>query len=300
MTTCPYCQNLSSYYFTIVSRNFYRCLTCDLIHQNLENSYNETVATYRENYFDRHSADETEGQRDRLYDHILKLIARNSEIHGVRRLLDVGTGCGFFLVAAKRSQWATKGVEPSIQSVEVARRHNNLDVLHGTLAEFDENGQFEVITFINVLDHSAMPWLEIDRARKLLCPGGLIYIRFPNGLLHSLLYRIAKRCGLSTSLRKFLVFHSYSFTPMYIKKLLDDKGFVRVTVLNSLPSDGDPHNLFRNPTLAFYIKRLLYLLATAARSLSTSHILLGTSLEVIAVKRTAQHLAPPIGTPSTN
>ena len=286
MTKCPYCGNSGDLYFAINSRSYYRCLGCDLIYQILQESHGHVLATYREDYFQRFSVDQTEGCRNIIFSHALDLIEARKK-RG--RLLDVGTGCGFFLVTAHKRRWEVKGVEPSIQSVEVARKENGLDVSHGTLMEYEGSGQFDVITFINVLDHSAMPWLEIDRASKLLCPGGLIYLRFPNGLLHSLLYRMAHMCGLSTSLSKFLVFHIYSFTPKYIKRLLHDKGFVQVTLLNSLTSKGDPHKLFRNPTFAFYIKRLLYLLATAARSLISENILLGTSLEVIAVNRTAQH-----------
>jgi SAM-dependent methyltransferase len=198
--------------------------------------------------------------------------------------LDVGTGCGFFLVAAKERQWKAKGVEPSIQSVEIARGQNGLDVFCGTLGHYDENGQFDVITFINVLDHSPSPWLEINRARELLRPGGLIYLRFPNGLLHGRIYRIAHKISLAISLRKFLVFHMYSFTPKYIKRLLHDHGFVQTAVLNSPPSEGDPYKLFPNPVVAVYVKKLIYSFAKCTETISCGKLFFGTSLEVTAVK----------------
>jgi SAM-dependent methyltransferase len=196
----------------------------------------------------------------------------------------VGTGCGFFLVAAKERQWKVKGVEPSIQSVDVARRKNGLDVFCGTLGQYDWNGQFDVITFINVLDHSTLPWLEMNRASELLRPGGLIYLRFPNGFLHSRIYRIAHKSSLTNWLRKFLVFHMYAFTPKYIKRLLDDQGFVQTTVINSPPSEGDPHKLFPNPIFAVYVKKLIYSFAQCTETISCGKLFFGTSLEVTAVK----------------
>jgi len=226
-----------------------------------------------------------EGARNTLFSHALDLIESRKE-RG--RLLDVGTGCGFFLITAQERGWAVKGVEPSVQSVEVARRQNGLDIFHGTLHEYHEISRHDVISFINVLDHATIPWLEIDKARKILRPGGLIYLRFPNGLIHSHIYRMAAKYGLAHLLSKFLVFHAYSFTPTYIRRLLDDYGFVQTTVLSSPPSEGDPHYLFPTPSLAFCVKRFLYTIAVAAQVLSKGKMLLGTSLEVTAISSTSQ------------
>lgn len=256
-------------------------MACDLIYGQTLESYGDVVATYREGYFDRYSSEQLAGQRLKLYDHILELITGN---RGAGRLLDVGTGCGFFLVTARKRQWEVKGVEPSIQSVEVARRQNGLDVFAGTLQEYSENSQFDVITFINVLDHSIWPWQEIDRAKELLRPGGLIYLRFPNGFLHSRINRLAYKYRLANRTRRFLVFHKYSFTIRYIRRLLCDRGFVQTTILNSPPSEGDPHELFPGPSFATYVKRLIYLIAKCIETISCRRLLLGTSLEVTALK----------------
>jgi SAM-dependent methyltransferase len=239
------------------------------------------VATYREDYFHRYSGDQLAGQRLELYGHILDLIAGNQ---GEGRLLDVGTGCGFFLVAARKRQWEVKGVEPSIQSVEVARRQDGLDVFTGTLQDYEENSKFDVITFINVLEHSALPWREIYRASELLRPGGLIYLRFPNGFLHSRIYRLAQVFALKQQVNKFLVFHHYSFTPRYIRTLLDDHGFVRTTIRNSPPSEGDPNRLFSNSNIATRMKRVIYFIAEMTKTMSLGRLLVGTSLEVTAIK----------------
>jgi 2-polyprenyl-3-methyl-5-hydroxy-6-metoxy-1,4-benzoquinol methylase len=281
MKSCPYCEKAAYFYFSTASRNYYRCLACDLIYQGRRDSYPDVVTNYRQNYFERYSIDQLEGGRTRLYDHILNLI---EEGRGVGKLLDVGTGCGFFLVAAKKRRWEVRGVDPSIQSVEVARSENRLDVFHGTVGEYYRNGGFDAITLINVLDHSALPWQEIHRVKKLLRSGGLIYLRFPNGFLHSRIYRMAHKCGLISSLRKFLVVHTYSFTPQYVTRLLNDHGFVKISILISPPSEGDAHELFPDPSIATYVKRLIYLIAKCTETISCKRLLLGTSLEVTALK----------------
>ena len=190
--------------------------------------------------------------------------------------MDVGTGCGFFLVAAQKRGWLVKGVEPSKQSVEVACRQNNLDVFCGTLQEYHGDDQYDVITFIilfliphplaagrfiNVLDHSAEPWKEIKSAQKLLEYRGILYLRFPNGFLHTWVYRIANKLGFANRIHKFLVFHQFSLTPKFIKVLLSDTSFSEITIFNSPPSEGDPYNLFSGPAFAQYVKNALFLIA---------------------------------------
>jgi len=178
-----------------------------------------------------------------------------------------------------------KGIEPSVQSVEVAQREYGLDIFNGTLQGYERNSQFDAVTFINVLDHSAEPWEEIERARDLLKPGGFIYLRFPNGFLHTQIYRLALKFRLVNLVKKFLVFHQFCFTPKFIRRFLRDWGFSRINILNSPPSEGDPHKLFYLPTLAQFIKRSFHMMAKTFEVISVRKILLGTSLEVIAVKR---------------
>ncbi|RLB25090.1 MAG: hypothetical protein DRG66_08370 [Deltaproteobacteria bacterium] len=66
---------------------------------------------------------------------------------------------------------------------------------------------------------------------------------------------------------------------------MSDWGFSKITILNSPPSEGDPTKLFYSPTLAQYIKRSFHLMAKLVEVISGRKILLGTSLEVMAVKR---------------
>ncbi len=282
MENCPYCRKTNDFEFKIFSRIFHRCRECDLIHKSSQENYHEVLTTYsRGSYFNIYSCDQTDKKRDKLYDHILNSIEENK---GTGSLLDVGTGCGFFLGAAKKRGWSVKGIEPSKQSAEVACRQNNLDVFCGTLQDYHGDDQFDVITFINVLDHSAEPWKEIELANNLLKPDGILYLRFPNGFLHTHLFQLASKFGLTYRIQKFLVFHQFSFTPKFIKRLLSDAGYSDIIILNSPPSEGDPHNLFPAPALAQYVKRAIYWTARAIQILTSGRVLLGTSLEVMAIK----------------
>jgi 2-polyprenyl-3-methyl-5-hydroxy-6-metoxy-1,4-benzoquinol methylase len=281
MKNCPYCNNYGDDYFKIGSRVYYRCLQCDLIFRDEQKSYDEVVSTLSNNYFSRYSADQMEGRRNKLFYHILNSVETKTQ-RG--RLLDVGTGCGFFLLAAKKRGWNVDGIEPSAESVEVARRLSGVNVLHGTLQDYQGKDQFDAVTLVNVLEYSALPWREIDRARLLLRTGGQIYIRFVNGFLHSRLYRLAKKIGLSNRISKFLVFHYYSFTPRFIKTLLADKAFTEVTIHNSPLTEGDPNKLFSDLFVATNVKRFTYFMARCIEKITNRQLHLGTSLEVTASK----------------
>jgi SAM-dependent methyltransferase len=184
-------------------------------------------------------------KRNRLFGKILDLIEKRM---GAGRLLDIGAGCGVFLAVAQKRGWKVKGIEPSSQSAEVAQRQYGLDIYNGTLQEYDENGEFDVITFVNVLDHSVEPWKEVSKAKLLLKSNGVLFLRFPNGLFHSYLFKVSKKFNIERIIARFLVFHEYCFTPGFIKRLLSDHDFKDVVINNaSLSGESLIHRFRRLP-----------------------------------------------------
>jgi SAM-dependent methyltransferase len=104
------------------------------------------------------------------------------------RLLDVGCGSGDFLAQMSALGWRTEGVDPDPAAVAGARAAG-LDVTEGTLAELDDAehaGAFDAITLSHVIEHLHEPAAELRRIRRLLRPGGLLWIATPNleGLGH--------------------------------------------------------------------------------------------------------------------
>lgn len=93
MKSCPYCGTSGNFYFRISSRIYNRCSGCDLIYKESHNFYDKIAAHYRNDYFSRYSADQMSGERDSLFGKILDLIEKRK---GAGRLLDMGTGCGFY------------------------------------------------------------------------------------------------------------------------------------------------------------------------------------------------------------
>lgn len=93
-----------------------------------------------------------------------------------RTLLDVGAYIGVFVEVAAAVGWAAQGVEPSEWAAAEAQRRG-LNVQIGTLetARLPE-ASFDVVTLWDVIEHVVDPAAELDRARRLLRPGGWLVV----------------------------------------------------------------------------------------------------------------------------
>ncbi|MEJ1968012.1 MAG: class I SAM-dependent methyltransferase [Rhizomicrobium sp.] len=100
---------------------------------------------------------------------------------GRRRLLDIGSGPGFFLKTAKSRGWDTVGIEPSRQAAAHARGLG-LAVVEGFFGDetADALGRFDAVNLNNVLEHVPDPVSILSAARGVLAPGGAICVNVPN------------------------------------------------------------------------------------------------------------------------
>lgn len=98
-----------------------------------------------------------------------------------RRLLDIGSGPGYFLKTAKSRGWRVLGIEPSRQAVRHARELG-VEVAEGffTAETAIGLGRFDAIQFNNVLEHVPDPAALLIEARELLEPGGILCVNVPN------------------------------------------------------------------------------------------------------------------------
>jgi len=94
-------------------------------------------------------------------------------------LLDVGCGFGTFLEAAKSVGWKACGLEVASAPVSIAARYH--DVFHGYLSDAPyEPNSFDVVRLNNVIEHVPSPRALLQNIRRVIRPGGLLYISTPN------------------------------------------------------------------------------------------------------------------------
>lgn len=98
-----------------------------------------------------------------------------------RRLLDIGSGPGYFLKCGKEMGWETLGIEPSPQAFEYSTKLG-VAVKNSFFSEkvVSEIGFFDVVYANMVIEHARDPLSIIKNAFKILKPGGLICVISPN------------------------------------------------------------------------------------------------------------------------
>jgi 2-polyprenyl-3-methyl-5-hydroxy-6-metoxy-1,4-benzoquinol methylase len=243
---------------------------------------NDLLSYYRDSYYHDHAADQAARDSMHLNDRILDVIERNAN-KGC--LLDIGCGCGFFLSRARTRGWDIQGVDPSEQSIAKARELVGEAVSVGTLQDLNTRSLFDVVTMINVLDHMQAPGKSLSRSWDLLKPGGLLYLRFPNGLFHSSIIRMQTKLTDQPILNRLLVFHEYLFTPSFIKGVLQEQKYDNIRICNAHISGAALYgrsSLVR--LLGSGLKDFLWWIVSFLRYVSGGHWLLGPSLEVTAEK----------------
>jgi SAM-dependent methyltransferase len=98
-----------------------------------------------------------------------------------RRILDIGSGPGFFLKLGKERGWETVGIEPSQQAAEHARGLG-LEIVNEFFTEdnVDSFSTFDVVHMHEVLEHIPDPARMLRLAYRLLNAKGLLCVIVPS------------------------------------------------------------------------------------------------------------------------
>jgi 2-polyprenyl-3-methyl-5-hydroxy-6-metoxy-1,4-benzoquinol methylase len=95
--------------------------------------------------------------------------------------LDVGSGLGVFPAVLKELNWDCVAIEPDPEACEIIREQIGIEVLSGDLIECHKIGEFNLISFNKVLEHTQNPKGMLLQSTLHLKSGGLVYIELPDG-----------------------------------------------------------------------------------------------------------------------
>lgn len=143
-------------------------------------------------------------------------------------LLDVGCGSGNYLLRARAKGWQVKGVELSPQAAEQGRAHG-LDIFCGTLQEARLPGAaFDYVRLNHVFEHLLDPNETLQEIKRILRPGGKLFIGVPNRA--SLAARVFKEYWYQLA----PPVHIFHWSPKTLAMILEKNGFrVERTRFNS-------------------------------------------------------------------
>ncbi len=210
-----------------------RCEGCGLAFQDPQPTDEDLAQTY---YHDEEWTRAILGPlrekvRERARQQLQMLIDASVRPDGA--LLDVGCSIGAFMAIAESAGWRATGVEIGAATAAAARERG-LDVRTGTLGQVAPElapGSFSLVTFWDVLEHLRDPRVELESARGLLRPGGLLAAALPNvaGWYPRATYRLLARPTGRWEYPELPV-HLYDFSPDTFRRLLGNAGFQDVRV----------------------------------------------------------------------
>lgn len=146
------------------------------------------------------------------------------------KILDIGTGTGYFSHTMQQKGWQVEAIEKSAQARSFAKKNFNLDIKDDSGLNDFSSGSFDVITLWHVMEHLEHLNETWERLYELLKDDGCLVVAVPN-------------CS-SYDAQKYKEFwaaydvprHLWHFTPDSIKKFGEKHNF---TLVNHLPMPFD-------------------------------------------------------------
>ena len=193
-----------------------RCRRCGLAYMDPRVIPSSIMAGYTE--ADNSTYVSQSSGRMSTFRRCVKLLEPYAGTH--RRAIDIGCAGGFFVKAADEAGWEVHGVEPSRYLVDYARRELGLSrVEQGTLGDRRyPDGFFDAVTYWDVLEHLHDPMQELREVSRVVRPGCVVLINYPN--FASVWSRLLGRKWWFV-----LSVHLYYFTPDTMRKMLDQVGY---------------------------------------------------------------------------
>jgi len=180
--------------------------------------------------------------------------------NGVGRLLDIGCNEGRGLEIYNRNGYVVEGLELNERAAAVART-KGFTVHTALLGQFAPTTPFDVAVLSNVLEHSLDPSQMLADVRRILKPGGKVWISCPNS-----------RSWLRSCFGRYWInwhvpFHIVHFSSETLETVLTGAGFRNIKIRHITPSlwaassviawlfakPGKPNRQLRNPVLVLVL-----------------------------------------------
>lgn len=187
-----------------------------------------------------------------------------------KKLLDVGCGEGQFLDVAIRMGWDAQGVDIADGALAICERFGLPAKKHDFHLDGMSEGEYSVVSMIELLEHSHDPLGIIENAGRALRAGGILYLTTPN--YDSLERRVFRsRCGF------IHCEHMFYFSESSLRWLVEKSSRFRVEWIRSRNFVPNVSQGFRK---AVERSSVLRSLKSAANSMLNA-VNFGTNLQMV-------------------
>tara|TARA_Y100001963_G_scaffold23270_1_gene30845 strand:+ start:609 stop:1340 length:732 start_codon:yes stop_codon:yes gene_type:complete len=157
------------------------------------------------------------------------------------KLFDVGAASGFFMKRAQENGWEVDGNDISETAVSWAKDNFGLDIHYGFFEDLDlPSNEYDAVVMWNSLEHTHNPAETIRMAKKILKPGGLMFIRVPEVESVERLHKYYQHE------------HFYEFRMTNLVSHLESEGWIKKKInkfwsdINKVPYRSETDYLFQN------------------------------------------------------
>ncbi len=226
---CDLCAQPGAFYGKGKSFDLLACRRCGLLWTNpLQYASNGGPSASDEYWHEDVYLSNRDSQKKR-FRRQLKTFLRKSNASDVKslRVLEVGSGLGFFLEVCEEFGIAAEGCDIVERAVRYANRERERARL-GTLDEHYADESFDAVFAFNLIEHLSHPKQFLAEAHRVLKKGGMLVLETP--IQESLFHRLA-RVGYALSRGRLNLFgmdpggHVYKFSK---RTFADHTGFARV------------------------------------------------------------------------
>jgi SAM-dependent methyltransferase len=207
------------------------CSRCGLVHANPRAPKAKILGRYSADYFWKEylpslgvtGPDFDLVQFDVRYRRLLAMLSER--VQG-RRLLEVGSGAGFFLKAAERAGWQVTGIELSDEASRFAIDRLGLDIRKQPAEEaLIAPAAFDAAAMFDTIEHLFEPLAVLQAVARALTPDGVLVVSTPNFDAASR-FILGQPWAVLSPLE-----HVYYFTEDSLRRILVAAGFREVTFI---------------------------------------------------------------------
>jgi len=233
---CAICRETSPESFKIWFDGYvklFKCKKCGFISQ-FPGPGKSTIVT---SYEDRYTLDFTKTGQDFMYPERRRILLDN--IYHISKhvtsgdILDVGCGDGHFLYLCSKKGFTCYGVEHSIQLSTYVSSKASARIVQGLYIKkmFPKNS-FDIISFIQVLEHIPTPIDALETAKYHLRQNGILVIEVPSvNSPHFLTYKATRIKWFVRPPNGVITSHFGYFSPKTLLALTKKCGFKKLSLI---------------------------------------------------------------------
>lgn len=192
--TCPLCGGIhlskkmtcNDYYATGEQFNLYQCEDCQFIFTQDFPVETEIGKYYETPDYISHS-DTKKGLMNQVYHLVrMRMLEKKAQLimsatqKSTGRILDIGTGTGYFAHTMQTKGWMVTAIEKCAQARDFAKKNFNLDVKEDSALALLPNKSFDTITLWHVMEHLEHLNETWDKLHDLLDEKGTLVVAVPN------------------------------------------------------------------------------------------------------------------------